>query len=277
MAEDVSPLEEKPQEAEVSLVPDRRERARRTSYRFRFGIIYVLLAALVGGGAGAFIVLATRPAPEQEAAWSQWRPEGRVNAYPAEIADHVAARYRLPSGKQLVGVIAGKAEIQNLPLRAVLIQHEATNPTKADDIEVVEVGNGVIYNLCGAGAKCSIAEGDPSAQRAQLLRREALELALYTFKYIEDIDSVIALMPFNLGEPADESDDTSTVVFLQKKDVQPQLEVPLSQTLSPGTRTTIAAAEAQIVDRLTRQRQYLYDIQPTQDLSAVLRLSPIVG
>jgi hypothetical protein len=30
-----------------------------------------------------------------------------------------------------------------------------------------------------------------------------------------------------------------------------------------------------VVDTLTRPRQYLYDIQPTQDLGAVLMLAPI--
>jgi hypothetical protein len=275
MAEDVSRLEGQAKDEELTLVPDRRERARQSSYRFRFGIIYILLAAVVGAGVGTFIVLAMRPAPEKEAAWSTWRPEGRVNAYPVEIAQHVGARYRLQSGKQLVGVLAGKAEIQNLPLRAVVIQHDATNPTKRDDLEVIEVGNGVLYNLCGAGQKCSIAEGTPTPDRARLLRREALELALYTFKYVEDVDSVIAMMPFNLGKPETEEDDTSTVVFMQKKDFQRQLEAPLERTLPGRPRTTLDPIQGQVVDTLTRPRQYLYDIQPTQDLGAILMLAPI--
>ena len=275
MAEDVSRLEDAPQAEALPRIPDRRERARRSSYRFRFGIIYVLLAAVVGAGVGTFIVLAMRPAPEKEAAWSTWRPEGRVNAYPTEIAQHVGTRYRLQSGKQLVGVLAGRAEIQNLPLRAVVIQHDATNPTKRDDLEVIPIGNSVMYSLCGAGQKCSVAEGQPSAGRARLLRREALELALYTFKYVDDVDSVIALMPFNLGKPETEEDDTSTVVFMQKKDFQRQLEAPLDQTLPGRPRATLDPIQGQVVDTLTRPRQYLYDIQPTQDLGAVLMLAPI--
>lgn len=274
MAEDVTPPE-RPTEPELTLVPDRRERARRTSYRFRFGILYVVLAAVVGAGVGSFVVLATRPAPAEEAAWSTWRPEGRVNAYPKEIADHVGARYRLPGGKQLVGVLAGRAEIQSLPLRAVVIQHDASNPTKRDDLEVIEVGSSVMYNLCGAGEKCSIAEGEPSPERARLLRREALELALYTFKYVDDVDSVIALMPFNLGRPETPDDDTSTVVFLQKKDFQRQLSEPLERTLQGRPRLELDPAQSQAVDRLTARRQYLYDIQPTQDLAAILLLSPL--
>ena len=100
--------------------------------------------------------------------------------------------------------------MQELPIRAVVIQHDASNPTKEDDVEVIDVGNSVMYNLCGVGQKCSIAEGKPSQERARLLRREALELALYTFKYVDDVDSVIALLPVNLGDPTTEEDDTST-------------------------------------------------------------------
>ena len=275
MAEDVSQLEERPTTEEPTLVPDRSERARRSSYRLRFGVIYILLAVVAGAGLGSFIVLASQPSPEEEAAWSTWRPEGRVNAYPAAIAEHVAQRYRLPSGKQLVGVLAGPAEVQELPLRGVMIQHDASNPTKEDDLEVIEVGNGVMYGLCGTGARCSISEGQPSANRARLLRREALELALYTFKYVEDIDSVIALMPTNLGSPETPDDDTASVLFLQRKDFGRQLQAPLEQTLPGRPSTTLDAVKGQLVDGLTRQRQYLFDIQPTQDMGAVMLLRPI--
>ena len=275
MAEDVTRLEERPTPEEPTLVPDRSERARRSSYRFRFGLIYILLAVVAGAAIGSFIVLAAQSAPEGEAAWSSWRPEGRVNAYPAAIAEHVSQRYRLPSGKQLVGVLAGPAEVQELPLRGVMIQHDASNPTKEDDLEVIEVDNGVMYSLCGTGARCSISEGKPSASRARLLRREALELALYTFKYVEDVDSVIALMPTNLGSPETPDDDTATVLFLQKQDFRRQLQAPLAQTLPGRPGTTLDPVRGQLVDGLTRQRQYLFDIQPTQDMGAVMLLLPI--
>jgi len=272
MAEDVTP----PPASELSLVRSRSDRARQSSYRFRFGILYVVLAALFGAGIGSFVVLASGEGPAEEPAWSSWRPEGRENAYPTEIADHVANRYRLPTGKQLVGVFAGPAEVQDLPIRGVLIQHDATTPAKRDDVEAIEAGNSVLYNLCGVGQKCSV-EGEATPERGRLLRREALELALYTFKYVDDIDSVIALMPVNLGDPATEQDDTSTALFLEKKDFGRQLSRPLQRTLSGQAGTELDPAEGFIVDTLTAPRHYLYDIQPTQDLGAVLRLAPIRG
>lgn len=275
MAEDVTPATRP--EAELPLVGSRRDRARQSSYRFRFGVLYIVLAAIVGAGIGSFVVLATGDGPAEEEAWSAWRPEGRENAYPTEIADHVASRYRLPSGKQLVGVFAGPAEVQDLPIRGVLIQHDSTTPAKQDEVEAIEAGNSVLYNLCGVGQKCSIAEGKPSPERARLLRREALELALYTFKYVDDVDSVITLMPVNLGDPSTEQDDTSTALFLEKKDFGRELRRPLQRTLSGQAGTEIDPEEGLIVDSLTRPRHYLYDIQPTQDLGAILRLAPIRG
>ena len=283
MAEDVTlPASAAPEPEPVVPVvgPDRRERARLTSYRFRFGAIYVLLAAVLGIAVGSFIVLAGRPTPAADESWSSWQPDGRENAYPTVIADHVAARYRLPSGKQLVGVLAGPAEVQELPIRAVLIQHESSTPTRRDDVEVIETGSSVLYNLCGTGPKCSILEGDPTQERAQLLRREALELALYTFKYSDDVDSVIALMPVNLGDPKNQDDDTSTALFLQAKDFATELKVPLRQTLAappPIAGSELDPADGLVVDQLTRRRLYLYDIQPTQDLSAIMRLAPVTG
>jgi hypothetical protein len=253
----------------------RRAKARRSSYRFRFGVLYVVLAAIVGAAIGAAVVLASRPEPAAKAAWSDWQPEGRENEYPGEIAQHVGSRYRLPSGKQIVGVLAGPATVQDLPIRAVLIQHDASNPTKQDDVEVIEVGNSVMYNLCGIGERCSIAEGKPSQQRARYLRREALELALYTFKYVEDVDSVIALLPVNLGDPSTDEDDTSTALFLEKKKFRRQLGTPLARTLKPAASMKLDPEEGQLVDSLTSPNHYLYDIQPTQDLSAIMRLVPV--
>lgn len=270
MAEDVT------REPPLPLLATRRDRARQSSYRFRFAILYVVLAAIVGAGIGSFVVLASGEGRAEEEAWSTWRPKGRENAYPTEIARHVAGRYRLPTGKQLVGVFAGPAEVQDLPIRGVLIQHDATTPAKQDEVEAIEAGNSVLYTLCGVGQKCSV-EGAASQERARLLRREALELALYTFKYVDDVDSVIALMPVNLGDPATEEDDTSTALFFEKKDFGRQLSTPLQRTLSGQAGTVIDPAEGLVVDTLTRPRHYLYDIQPTQDLGAVLRLAPIRG
>lgn len=284
MAEDVTlrggpePLPSSATPVLLEPAPNRSERARRSSYRLRFAVVYVLLAAAFGVAIGAFTVLMTLSDPADPTSWSTWRPEGRENQYPDAIAEHVSAAYRLPSGRQLVGVLAGTTEVRNLPIRAAVIQHASSNPTLEDDVEVVEIGSGVMYTFCGIGDRCSIGEGESTTERVQLLRREALELALYTFTYVDGVDSVIALLPVDLGDPATEEDDRASAVFLQKKDFAKALDRPLLATLDakpPVAGSVRAADEGALVDRLTSRRHYLYELEPTQDLGAILRLEPL--
>ena len=284
MAEDVTLRggpEQLPAPATPTLVEparNRSERARRSSYRLRFAIIYVLLAVALGVAIGAFTVLTTQSERAEPVPWSSWRPDGRENQYPDAIAEHVAPAYRLPSGRQLVGVLAGPAEVRNLPIRAALIQHASSNPTLDDDVEVVEIGSSVMYTFCGVGDNCSIAEGEATPERLQLLRREALEVALYTFKYVDGVDSVIALLPVELGDPATEEDDSASAVFLQRGDLSDALDKPLRETLGaapPVAGSPLAPAEGALIDRLTNRHHYLYDLEPTQDLGAILRLEPL--
>ena len=284
MAEDVT-LRAGPEQLPAPATPTfvepartRSERARRSSYRFRFGAVYVLLAVALGVAIGAFTVLVTQSEPAEPAPWSAWRPDGRENQYPDAIAEHVGAAYRLPSGRQLVGVLAGPAEVRNLPIRAALIQHTSSNPTLEDDVQVVEIGSSVMYTFCGVGDNCSIAEGEATPERFQLLRREALELALYTFTYVDGVDSVIALLPVELGDPATEEDDSASAVFLRRDDLAAALDKPLRETLGaepPVAGSLLAPGEGAVVDRLTSRRHYLYDLEPTQDLGAILRLEPL--
>ena len=284
MAEDVTLRagpEQLPAPATPTLVEPARtrsERARRTSYRMRFAAVYVLLAVALGVAIGAFTVLTTQSEPADPVAWSTWQPDGRENQYPDAIAEHVAPAYRLPSGQQLVGLLAGPAEVRDLPIRAALIQHASSNPTLDDDVEVVEIGSSVMYTFCGVGDNCSIAEGESTPERLQLLRREALEVALYTFKYVDGVDTVIALLPIELGDPATEEDDSASAVFLQREDLSGPLDKPLLETLAaapPVAGGLLAPGEGALVDRLTSRHHYLYELEPTQDLGAILRLQPL--
>ena len=81
------------------------------------------------------------------------------------------------------------------------------------------------------GTQCAISEGEPSEERHQLLRREALELALYTFKY-GDADSVIALLPPRLPQKGERSGhghvDGS---FFAAETSRSELDEPLQNTL----------------------------------------------
>ncbi len=142
MAEDVTPPPAASEpEPEITLLPNRSERARQSSYRFRFGIIYIVLAALVGAGLGAFAILVVRDAPPEAAQWSAWKPDGSLEASAKQIADHVSKSYRLPSGNQLAVALVGPPEVQDVKVRAIAVRPDtSTGQAEEDDVDVIDDG-----------------------------------------------------------------------------------------------------------------------------------------
>jgi hypothetical protein len=156
-------------------------------------------------------------------------------------------------------------------------------------------GNTIAYNLCGEGGKdCAIGVGKPSTNRLLLLRREALELALYTFKYISGTQNVVAILP-----PGHTQDTTSTLskklptsngsqsatkpvdiaVLFVRQEMSPLLNHPLSQILpeqSPPTVDQMASApEAGLVDQITARGLFSEQLQQAQDGSGLIVLNPL--
>ena len=127
------------------------------------------------------------------------------------------------------------------------------------------------YALCGLGSSLSIANGKQSTERPTLVRREILELALYTFKYVKSVKQIVAFMPPPAGtQPA-------YVVYLQKSDVNQQLSIPLQRTLAPKVPlpAKITSIEQQRIDSDTQPRIYKFGISQTQQGDAVLVLAPL--
>jgi hypothetical protein len=137
-----------------------------------------------------------------------------------------------------------------------------------------------MYTLNGLGPKGSVRGGKPSEARHLLLRREALELALYTFRYVEDVDLVVALLPPKPpekkkdGTTATTEDTPTQALFFRPGDLEPQLEIPLRATIPATTPRpeTIPAAESRRIDALTRGNLFLASFQQGQDQKAFLVL-----
>jgi hypothetical protein len=258
----------------------REERARLSGYRRRFAIVYVALALIAGVGLGALIVLVSRPDAGPAPVWSRWEPNGSDTARVRQIADHVAKSYRNPEGEQLVvalggppTVTAGGETTSPIPIRAIAVRPDtSTGQAEEDDIEIHDATKSMQFVLCGLGDGCSI-DGKASQARHSLLRREALELALYTFKYVDGIDSVTVFLP-----PPPGGESPATAVFLRRGDVKPELSKPLRRTIAPGAPPLgrIPAAELQALNRITLPRLYQFEYTQAQDLSAVLVLDPVV-
>lgn len=265
-----------------SIVEPVRPREHPRVYRWRFGIAYLVLAVLAGVGVGVAVMLVERPEDRAGAAWSEWKPVGRETSYADQIADFVGKGYRLENGSQLAAVIASQPRVDtstSVPVQAVVIQNQSALPSADPDVEIVPTQDTVMYTLCGLGAQCSIGQGTPSAERLSLLRREALELSLYTFKYVDGADSTIVLLPPNLGENAqDPADDQAVALFLQKKDFSRELSRPVRDTLllaAPPQVAELDAREALIVDRLTDPNIFQYQFEQVQTGGAILILAPV--
>ena len=211
--------------------------------------------------------------------WSAWKPDSEDGADAAkQIATHVGRKYRLANGNQIVGVQGGPLEVFDVPLEVAL----RTAP-QGGNIDFID-GNGLMYTLNGLGPRGSVRGGKPSEARHLLLRREALELALYTFRYVKDVDLVVALLPPKPPEEkktkdgtaaASSADDSPTqALFFRPGDLEPQLEIPLGATIPPQTPRpeTIAGAEARRIDALTRGNLFLASFQQGQDQKAFLVL-----
>ena len=163
----------------------------------------------------------------------------------------------------------------NFQVQAIAVRPDTTaGRAEADDINTLRASSTVMYTLCGLGDACSIPEGKPTVARGQLLRREALELALYSFTYLDGIDSALVLLPPRADGQA------ATAVFLERGDVRGALDRPLSETLTapltPGVGE-IEADEQRVIDRATRSRLYEYSYLQAQDGSPIMVLSPALG
>jgi hypothetical protein len=244
----------------------------------RFRVAYALLAVVLGAAVGGFIVLIGRDDSGNGAAWSQWKPEGSSTLKTVQIARVVGAQYRLPSGNQLVAVYPRMPPAVAPSTQETPIGHIALAQSSApEDIKVFNTENSVEYVLCGVNPRpgqCAIGEGKATLQRARLLHRESLELALYTFKYVDGVDSVVTLQPPKAGS------NPTFATFFQKDDFKEELDHPLRQTLagsSPFTTGDFPVAQQARVAQIVTPFLFRFSYQQAPDLSAVLVLQPLAA
>jgi hypothetical protein len=241
-----------------------------SKHRGRFLLAYGALALALAGAIAGLVVLIAKPGAEPDVAWSTWQPAGEEEV-PKQIADYVGAQYHLASGAQLVGVQAAPPRVQDLPIGAIATRKPPGAGVAGEpEIDVIDVDGSVVYILCGLGANCAIEEGEPSAERLRLLRRQGLELALYTFRYMDDTKNVVAFLPPPPGE------QPSYALFFRRGDLEAELDQPLRETLPdavPPLAENISPLEVAAIDRLTTSSLYRFQFQQLQDGTAVLVLN----
>jgi hypothetical protein len=234
--------------------------------RFQF-ILGALIALAVAAIAVTGAVLINHKDPRPPAFWSSWHPTA-VGGNPAQqIADHVGHQYRLPSGHELVTVNGGPLQQSGVPINVVV----RSDPQNGGDITIIS-GNGLLFQLCGVGTRCSIDEGKPSRVRHLLLQREALELALYSFRYIAGVGSVTVILPPPPGKSPGEA------MLFRPHDLSASLHRPLAATLTPTPETPNSfksSPDAPLVVSLTMPTLYNMSVTPdVQNSTLQLVLSP---
>jgi hypothetical protein len=224
--------------------------------RFHFltgALVAVGLAALAGL---ALFVALPGGGTDNGQSWSSWTPTTSGTAGAEQIAQHVGTQYKLPDGRQIVNVGVTGLEIQGVPLAVAVRQ----DPAQGGSIKVFD-DEGVIYHLCGLGPSCAINSGKPSKQRGLLLRREALELALYSFRYLGGIHQVVVFMPPQKGKTPTQA------LFFREGDVAKELDRPLTASLSPrvpSVGTVTLSPDTPLVVHITSPKTFDFSLTGDQ-------------
>jgi hypothetical protein len=253
-----------------------------------------LALAALGGIAVAAVVIAVvvlananSPSAAKAGHWSSWAPSDDGITGITQIASHVAAGYRQGKSNRLdVATPLPVSEINSSGTLTgsgpLVVLNTGGKVITGSSLELLN-GTTVAYNICGLAttAKCELA-GRPSANRLMLLRREALELALYTFKYIGNSQNVVAVLPAVHATTKSASVAPATVsVLFARKELQPELDAPLSRSLQtpPPTVPELAAwvqtAEAELVNGLTKPGLFSAQVESDQEVGKLLVLSPL--
>lgn len=219
--------------------------------------------------------------------WSAWRPADGGLTGAQEIADFIAPYYRATPADQLAVVTAVNLNNASNPLQIAI---PATGSASGGLVPLPSSST-IVYNLCGVGSKdCSIGAGQPSSNRLLLLRREGLELALYTFKYISGIESVVAILPPGhtvqgctgiCAKPAEKltTKPLDVALAFDRAELGPWLSHPLRSTLPEALPPTVSqmanAPEAELVSVITAHGLFSEHAEQAQDGSTVLALSPM--
>jgi hypothetical protein len=242
-------------------------------YRGRFGFVWGALAGIGVCAIALGAVLAVSSGsngPPLAKNWSSWKPStSRMLPGAEDIAAHVAREYKLDSGDQLASVRSGDFEIGGTPIGV------AVRP-KGGELEVLR-GPGLLYLLQGLSTDSKTATGKAGKTNERLMMREAVELALYSFRYLDDVTMVAVMLPPRTGAAEAATDgQQSRTIFFRPGDLLSRLEVPLSRTFSPTPPRPKALTEedAAKIDSLALRNLFLASIQPLDSNLSYLVLAP---
>jgi hypothetical protein len=260
-------------------------RQRRMVHSRRFLIAYAFLAlALLGGGALLLVTLSTDSSEER--AWSAWQPKAEGEARIWEIADHVGRTYRTSDGAFAARILAGPPAVNQvdeqgrtiqIPLDGVLVKGRASD--QSDARAVLFSGDSVMFALCGTGNACFPSNALLRVEElGTKYERLALELALYTFKYVDEVNSVsVFLPPLPQRNAQGQVDAVRTIVYLERSQLEFGLDQPVTATLRSSSGLDFSDIEKNTVIKLVHNRLYSFKTEQAPNGAWILSLEPFQG
>ncbi len=269
----------------------------------RFRLATAVLFGIAIGAIGVAIGLLAAGGGHRVAGarWSPWSPSTGGTTGATEIAERVAPLYRLTAADQLDVVTVMRLANPNDASATAGSGYTVAIGSGASATQNLSLlgGRTVAYDVCGLGASDCALAGTPSGARLLLLRREALELALYSFRYLPRTDNVIVVLPPGRTASSTASRLTATpppasappsttssvpvtvAVLFVRAELAPWLATPLASTLSqypppvPDLSLWVKTQEAGLVDQITGHGLFSEQIETEQDGANLLVLNQL--
>jgi uncharacterized MAPEG superfamily protein len=265
----------------------RAERAHASAYYTRFSFAYAILVMVAIAGVAALVLILVHLHTAKQPRWSTFVPTGSPLAMKLQIATQVSSEYKQSTASRLVTVFpsaldapqivqssSGQQQAVQIPISLIAVRADSsTGQHEQGDFTFYHPESTVAYSMCGfvdSQQNCGVSTAS-AADPAGLFHREALELALYTLKYVPGVDAVVTYLP-----PPANPNAAATAVFIARTDVKPNLHLPLVRTLEPQQILLGSGVpDGGHVAALTRARVYTTDYQTLPgDGTAALELTP---
>jgi hypothetical protein len=239
----------------------------------RFGLAYLVLAVAVGVAVGLGIVLIGRSSSHHKTTGvKSFHPTASGELGAKQIAAEVGVKYRQPNGQPLTAVVGERPNYQGAPLSYYLIRpHDAQYPK---DVGYFPVGNGIMYSMCAFSASCTTTAAGNDLQENLLLKREALELSLNTFKFDGSVQTVTTLLPpFRQGQNL-----TTFAIIFTRRELARWIHRPMSSLLTkrgPIEPGQIPNSESERINSIEAGTLFTVDPALGPDGNPYFRLDPV--
>ena len=201
--------------------------------------------------------------PAPAAAWSEWQPRRQQRARVKQIADHVPGATPRAASSSPSPRRPPSADV--CPVRTAA--HRARSTSRGSRCRPTRLAgrprraNTTSYDAANASVQALRRRGQLLDRGREAVRRpapppapEALELSLYTFRYVDGIDNVWSCCRRRAGR---ERPAQQTGASFSSAEVAAELGVPLARTLPALPRDRRDdGRRAQPTDRLTRPNLY---------------------